>query len=73
MLMSKSGVALLPFALHGNTDDDDVWRIVDRAKEKGFMVDTLTKAQLTPQGQGMEPKQGLVHTVRLTKSETSRT
>lgn len=67
MLMSRRGVALLPFALHGNTDDEDVWRIVDRAREKGFIVDTLTQAQLTPQGQGMDPKQGLVHTVRLTK------
>jgi Putative methyltransferase. len=67
MFMSERGVALLPFALHGNTDDDDVWRIMDRAREKGFTVDTLTKAQLTPQGQGMDAKQGLVHTVRLTK------
>jgi predicted nicotinamide N-methyase len=71
MLLSNRGVALLPFALHGNTDDDDVWRIVERARDKGFVVETLSKAQLTPQGKGMDLKQGLVHTVRLTKISTS--
>jgi predicted nicotinamide N-methyase len=67
MLMSDRGVALVPFALHGNTDDDDVWKIVDRAKEKGFHVETLNSQQLAPPNSDMEDKQGLVHTIRLTR------
>ncbi len=67
MLLSNIGVALIPFALHGNTDDDDVWKIVDRAKEKGFVVEVLESQQLNPPNSDMEFKQGLVHTVRLTK------
>jgi len=57
MLLSDRGVALMPFALHGNTDDDDVMKIVDRAKEKGFDVEMLAEAQLTPPSEGMEAKQ----------------
>ena len=34
LLLSKEGLALLTFALHGNTKDDNVWGIVDLAKEK---------------------------------------
>ena len=64
--LSERGVALLPFALHGNTDDASVWGIVDIAKEKGFNVETLESQQLTPSYTGMEAKQGLVHTLRLT-------
>ena len=67
MLLSDDGVALVPFALHGNTDDDDVWKIVDRAKDKGLCVEVLEPRQLTPPSKGMESKQGLVHTVRLSK------
>ena len=67
MLMSKTGVALLPFALHGNAKDDDVWNIVDLAKDKGFHVDTLEPQQLTPQAANMETKRALVHTLRLTR------
>ena len=69
MLLSDRGVALMPFALHGNTDDGDVLRIIDRAKEKGFEVDELAEAQLSPPSEGMESKQGLVKTVRLTRKE----
>jgi len=67
LLLSDRGVALMPFALHGNTDDGDVLRIIDRAKEKGFEVDELAEAQLTPPSEGMALKQGLVKTVRLTR------
>lgn len=66
-LLSDIGVALLPFALHGNTVDDDVWKIVDRAKDKGFVVEVLESQQLSPPTSAMDAKQGLVHTVRLTK------
>lgn len=66
-LLSDIGVALIAFALHGNTDDDDVWKIVDRAKEKGFIVEVLESQQLTPPTSTMESKQGLVHTIRITK------
>lgn len=68
MLMSKTGVALLPFALHGNAKDDDVWSIVDLAKDKGFHVDTLEPQQLTPQAANMETKRALVHLLRLTRT-----
>ncbi|KAL7520267.1 hypothetical protein ACHAWX_005001 [Stephanocyclus meneghinianus] len=67
MLMSKEGVALISFALHGNAPDEDVWGVVDRAKEQGFCVEVLEPKQLTPSTFGMELKQGLVQTVRLTR------
>mmetsp|Transcript_23530 Transcript_23530/g.33005 ORF Transcript_23530/g.33005 Transcript_23530/m.33005 type:complete len:357 (-) Transcript_23530:130-1200(-) len=67
MLMSERGVALIPFALHGNTKDDEVWGIVDRAKAKGFQVDILEPQQLTPPKKTMELKQGLVNTIRITR------
>ena len=67
LLHPEKGVALIPFALHGNTEDDDVWGIVEMAKEKGFEVEQLPTQQLTPPGKAMEAKQGLVHTLRLTK------
>ena len=67
MLMSDRGVALLPFALHGNAKDEEVWSIADKAREMGFVVDILEKQQLTPQKSCMAAKQGLVHTVRLTR------
>mmetsp|Transcript_37216 Transcript_37216/g.81018 ORF Transcript_37216/g.81018 Transcript_37216/m.81018 type:complete len:355 (+) Transcript_37216:70-1134(+) len=67
MLLSDRGVALLPFALHGNAKDRDVWGIADKAKTMGFKVAILEKQQLTPQKRCMEAKQGLVHTVRLSR------
>ena len=70
VLLSDIGIALVPFALHGNTDDDDVWKIVDRAKAKGFEVDVLKSQQLTPPSSGMDAKQGLVHTVQLMKKSS---
>ena len=68
-LMSHRGVALIPFALHGNAKDEDVWGIVDRAKERGFETEILEPQQLTPPSEGMDSKQGLVQTVRLTKPQ----
>jgi hypothetical protein len=35
MLMSKTGVALLPFSLHGNVQDEAVWSIINLARSKG--------------------------------------
>lgn len=67
LLDAERGVALVPFAMHGNTDDDDVWGIVGRAEAKGFAVERLPARQLTPPGRGMEAKQGLVHMLRLTR------
>ena len=66
-LMSKCGVALLPFALHGNTKDENIWAILELAKEKGFFVDVLEPVQLTPQSLGMDMKRGLVNMIRLKK------
>ena len=71
MLLSDRGVALLPFALHGNTKDDNVWGIVDKAKQKSFDVDVLESQQLTPQASGMDKKRGFVHMLRLTKAQPS--
>lgn len=69
-LLDDKGVAIVPFCLHGNADDGDVWGIVDRAKAKGFAVEELPATQLTPPGMLMESKQGLVHTLRLTKQHS---
>mmetsp|Transcript_9315 Transcript_9315/g.13850 ORF Transcript_9315/g.13850 Transcript_9315/m.13850 type:complete len:374 (-) Transcript_9315:354-1475(-) len=66
LLRKKTGVALLPFALHGNTKDEYVWSIVDLAKEKGFEVAVLEPQQLTPQGAFMESKRALVNMLQLT-------
>ena len=66
-LLSTCGVALLPFALHGNTSDDDVWAILKLARKKGFFVEVLESVQLTPQAIGMGEKRGLVNMVRLKK------
>jgi predicted nicotinamide N-methyase len=66
-LLSDIGICIICFALHDNTDDDDVWKIVDRAKEKGFVVEVLPSTQLTPPTSHMEAKQGLVHSVRLSR------
>ncbi len=68
MLLSPSGVAFLPFALHGNTKDDNVWSIVDIAKDKGFDIEVLDSKQLTPQGAFMDAKRALVNMLRLRKS-----
>lgn len=69
-LMSDRGVALVPFALHGNAKDEDVWGVVDRAKERGFQTEILEPQQLTPPHEGMGMKQALVQTVRLTKPQS---
>lgn len=69
LLMSRDGVALIPFALHGNASDEDVWAVVDRAKEMGFVVEVLEPKQLTPSVFGMAEKRGLVQTVRLTRPD----
>ena len=69
-LMSDCGVAFVPFALHGNAKDEDVWGIVDRAKERGFQTEILEPKQLTPPHSGMGPKQALVQTVKLTKPQS---
>lgn len=69
-LLSDIGVCLICFALHGNTNDNDVWTIVDRSREKGFMVEVLPSTQLTPPTSHMEAKQGMVHTVRLSRPQT---
>lgn len=66
LLLSQDGVALLPFALHGNTDDEKVWAIVELARAKGFQVETLESRQLTPQAGSMDSKRGLVNMLRLT-------
>lgn len=66
MLMAERGMALLPFALHGNTSDGNVWGIVPLAKQKGFQVEILESQQLMPQSSNMESKRGLVHMLRLT-------
>ena len=69
LLNPHSGVALLPFALHGNTEDARVWQIVPLAEQKGFLVENLGAEQLTPQSLGMEAKRALVHMLRLTLSD----
>jgi predicted nicotinamide N-methyase len=67
MLLSDTGIALLPFALHGNVNDEEVWNIVNVAVEKGFKVETLESCQLCPQAINMDLKRGLVHVLRLKK------
>ena len=65
LLKLNVGVGLLPFALHGNTDDDKVWEMVPLAQSQGFVVDVLEPTQLTPQSTTMESKRALVHMIRL--------
>jgi len=60
------GMALLPFALHGNTKDENVWNIVPLAIEMGFEVEVLEGVQLTPQWKNMDMKRGFVNMLRLT-------
>ena len=71
-MLATDGVALLPFALHGNTRDKDVWSIVDRANELGFVVEKLEPKQLQPDQIGFDTKRAFVHTLRLRKSELKR-
>lgn len=66
-LLSKDGVALLPFALHGNTKDENVWNIFEKAKDREFQVEVMEKMQLTPQSMGMDKRRGLVNMVRMKK------
>lgn len=61
-----SGVALLPFALHGNTPDKNVWSIVQSARDIGFCVERMEPQQLTPQSLSMDSKRALIHMLRLT-------
>jgi len=67
MALSPKGVAFLPFGLHGNVSDKEVWGIVDMAKSRGFKVTKLKTKQLTPQKSCMDAKQAFVHTVRLSR------
>jgi hypothetical protein len=69
MLMANDGMALLPFALHGNTDDENVWGIVETAESLGFVVEQLESAQLSPQIKTMDSKRGLVHMLRLSRNK----
>ncbi|CAB9508775.1 and lysine N-methyltransferase EFM7 [Seminavis robusta] len=72
LLHPQRGVALLPFALHGNTDDTRVWTIIETAQEFGFKVENLGSVQLTPQADGMDAKRALVHMLRLTVQQQQR-
>ncbi|KAL7469236.1 hypothetical protein ACHAXS_009498 [Conticribra weissflogii] len=65
------GMALLPFALHGNTKDENVWNIVPLAREMGFEVEVLDGVQLTPQWKTMDRKRGFVNMLRLTLQDSS--
>jgi predicted nicotinamide N-methyase len=65
-LMSKTGVALLPFALHGNVRDEAVWSIINLARNNGFETTVFDPTQLTPQAECMDMKRALIHTIRLT-------
>lgn len=67
MLMSNKGIALLPFALHGNVNDEEVWNILNVAADKGFNVEVLESCQLCPQALNMDSKRGLIHVLRLTR------
>ncbi|GAX23329.1 hypothetical protein FisN_27Lh103 [Fistulifera solaris] len=70
LLDPDQGVALLTFALHGNTDHDNVWNIVPMAEQEfGFHVEQLPSQQLTPPKRGMGAQQGLVHVLRLTRNK----
>lgn len=66
-LLSDQGVAILSFGLHGNVRDDEVWSLLDQARDGGFQVEQLKSQQMTPQSTDMKLKQGLVHTIRLTR------
>jgi len=66
-LLSKEGVALISFGLHGNDPDEKIWRIKDLAIEVGFNVEILEQKQLTPSTKEMESKQALINTMRLTR------
>ena len=69
-MIKPGGVALLPFAIHNTTkNDDDIWAIQLLAAEKyGFATERLSSCQLTPQAQNMHSKRALVHMLRLTKT-----
>ena len=67
MLMAPDGVGLLPFALHGNTADENVWGVVGLAESKGFTVEVLESAQLTPQCSNMRTERALVNMLRLSR------
>jgi Predicted methyltransferase len=69
MLLSDTGIGLLPFALHGNVNDEEVWNIVNLAVEKGLKVEILESCQLCPQALNMDSKRGLIHVLRLRKDK----
>lgn len=71
MLLSDTGIGLLPFALHGNVNDEQVWNIVNLAVKKGFKVEILESCQLCPQALNMDSKRGLIHVLRLRKDKNS--
>ena len=60
-------MAIIPFALHSNASDDDVWGVVEKAKDMCFEVELLSHEQLNPTDLGMDENRSLVHTLRLTK------
>ncbi|GAX28247.1 hypothetical protein FisN_27Hh103 [Fistulifera solaris] len=71
LLDPDQGVALLTFALHGNTDHDSVWNIVPMAEQEyNFHVEKLPSQQLTPPKRGMGAQQGLVHVLRLKRAKS---
>lgn len=74
-LSDNPGVCVLAFAIHAAySKSDEVWSFVEKAKNfqcrynHPFIVDVLKSTQLTPPKKGMEPEQGLVHVIRLTRS-----
>jgi len=64
-LMHDQSVAIISYCLHGNTDNDDVRKIEERARSRGFVVEVLPSKQLTPQNAEMESTQGYVYSLRL--------
>lgn len=71
-LLKPNGMIFLPFALHGNTDDENVWSIVPKAEQSGFRVTQLVPEQLTPQADNMGAKRALVHTIVLQRQAPVR-
>ena len=62
----RQGVALLPFALHGNVPDPHVWSFIETARNVGFHVERLESQQLTTSHTTLDAKRALIYTLRLT-------